>query len=322
MLFWLVIQVLGNVETSFNDIWGVKKTRPIERKIADYLSVMVFAPILFIISSGAMVFLTTQVELIISKIAILGFLSPVLFLMVKLLPYILIWILFSFIYVFMPNTHVNISSGIFGGIIAGTIYVITQWAYITFQIGVARYNAIYGSFAALPLFLGWLQISWLIVLFGAEISFANQNVDTYEFEPDCLRASPYFKSLLSLYIMHFIVKSLMSPESPKTPCTSQRISHELDIPIRLVRDILYTLVECGLLTRTTEDEDKGRGAWYHPAYAPEFYTTRSVLAKIEHYGSEDIPVTKTPELEKLRGLLEGFWGSVSSPLSPGLLKDV
>ena len=103
----------------------------------------------------------------------------------------------------------NVVAGLFivGGIFAGLIYQIVQFAYITFQIGVSRYGAIYGSFAALPLFLIWLQISWLIVLFGAEISFAFQNVHTYEFEPDCLRVKPSFKKLLALRIAHSCIKN-------------------------------------------------------------------------------------------------------------------
>ena len=130
---------------------------------------------------------------------------------------------------FMPNTKVNFKSAVLAGIAAGTLYQILQWAYVNFQIGVAKYNAIYGSFAALPLFLVWLQLSWLVVHFGAEVSFAHQNVDTYEFEPDCLRISYSFKRLLSLSIAHFIIKSFSSGD---TPPAGEAISHALDIPIR------------------------------------------------------------------------------------------
>jgi len=107
----------------------------------------------------------------------------------------------------MPNIRVRIGSGLLGGIVAGTIYQILQWIYITFQIGVSKYGAIYGSFAALPLFLVWLQASWMIMLFGAEISFASQHVDTYEFEPDALEAMPSFRRLLSLRIAQLCVKT-------------------------------------------------------------------------------------------------------------------
>ena len=182
VLFWTVIKVLGNIEKSFNDIWGIKEARSLGRRFSDYLSVMLLCPVLLIMSSGATVFLATQITLLTEKFAFLGVFAPAIFLIVKLLPFCVIWALFSFIYIFMPNTKVYFKSGLIAGIAAGTIYQVVQWIYINFQVGVSKYNAIYGSFAALPLFLVWLQLSWLIVLLGVEISFARQNVDTYEFE--------------------------------------------------------------------------------------------------------------------------------------------
>ena len=178
VLFWTVIKVLGSIENSFNNVWGVKKSRPWSRKFTDYMSVLLIAPILFILSSSLMVFITSQVTFITEKFALLGYFSSLIFFLLKLLPYCIVWILFTFIYIFMPNTKVRFTSGLVGGIVAGTIYQLVQWGYIAFQVGVAKYNAIYGSFAALPLFLVWLQLSWLVVLFGAEICFSHQNVDT------------------------------------------------------------------------------------------------------------------------------------------------
>jgi membrane protein len=197
-LLWTVIKVFSQIERSFNDIWEVDTSRTLGRKFSDYLSIMLISPILFILSSSVTVFITTQITAITQKIALIGMFSPVIFLMLKLIPYGLIWILFIFMYILMPNTKVNFASGLIAGVIAGTIYQIAQWGYITFQVGVAKYNAIYGSFAALPLFLIWIQLSWLVVLFGAEISFAYQYVDTYEFDPDSRRISTAFRKLLSL----------------------------------------------------------------------------------------------------------------------------
>jgi len=190
VLFWSLIKVLSHIESSFNAIWEIKKHRSIGRKISDYLSIALICPILVIMSSSVTVFITTQIKHITEKVALLGMFSPIIFFFLKLLPYGLIWILFTTIYIFMPNTRVNFSSGIIAGVFAGTLYQIVQWAYINFQVLVAKYNAIYGSFAALPLFLIWLQISWLIVLFGAEISFSYQNVHTHEFDPMARKITP------------------------------------------------------------------------------------------------------------------------------------
>jgi membrane protein len=200
VLFWTIIKVLGNIESSFNDIWGVKTPRAFGRKLADYLSVMLICPVLIILAGSITVLLTTRLASMLEQLSFLGYLANVLIALLKLLPYGVIWLVFTFIYVFMPNTKVELKSALWGGILAGTVYQLVQLAYIKFQIGVSNYGAIYGSFAALPLFLAWLQLSWLIVLLGAEASFAHQNVATYEFEQDCLTVNPRFKRMTALAV--------------------------------------------------------------------------------------------------------------------------
>jgi len=158
VLFWAVIKVLGQIEESLNDIWGIKEQRSLGRKFGDYLSLMLVCPILIILSSSVTIFVTTQVTLIMERITILGAFSPVVLFLMKLLPYSLLWGLFTFLYMFMPNTKVRFTSALLAGVVSGTIFQVVQWAYIAFQIGVAKYNAIYGSFAAFPLFLIWLQL--------------------------------------------------------------------------------------------------------------------------------------------------------------------
>src|SRR5690554_7024413 len=120
-------------------------------------------------------------------------------------PYILIWAVFSIMFLLMPNTKVRVSSAIFGGIIAGSLFLGLQFAYITFQIGMSKYNAIYGSFAALPLFLIWMHSSWLVVLLGAELSYAHQNEKSYEYETDTQRISHDYRKLVSLLVVKNVV---------------------------------------------------------------------------------------------------------------------
>ncbi len=153
LLFWTIVKVLGNIEQSFNDIWGVKQGRTLARKFTDYLSLMLIAPLLFIMSGSVTVLITSEVTAIMEKISILGAVGPLIFTLLKLLPYMMIWLLFTVLYMMMPNTRVKFRSALFGGVIAGTIYQLVQWVYINFQIGVSSYGAIYGSFAALPLLL-------------------------------------------------------------------------------------------------------------------------------------------------------------------------
>ncbi|NLX20155.1 MAG: YihY/virulence factor BrkB family protein [Phycisphaerae bacterium] len=317
VLFWAVIKVLGNIERSFNDIWGIEKDRPLGRKFADYLSVMLVCPVLVIVASSLTVFITTQVTLITERVALLGVLSGIISLSLKLLPYAVIWILFSFVYVFMPNTKVTLRSGILAGIVAGTIYQAVQWIYITFQVGMAKYNAIYGSFAALPLFLVWLQLSWLIILFGAEICFAHQNVETYEFEPDCLRVSRGFRTLLSLQITHLLVRNF---REGLEPATATGLSRALDIPVRLVHQILDDLVKSGILSETRAQEDKETA--YQPGRSTENLTIACVIDALARQGTDRIPVARTPELAALAGSLESFRETVEQSPANKLLREL
>lgn len=316
-LFWAIIKLLSNIENSFNEIWGVKKPRSIGRKFSDYLSIMLICPILLALSGSVTVFVSTQIQLIVQKISILGLLGPVISLLLRLLPYCTLWIAFTFIFIFMPNTKVKFRSGLIAGIVAGTIFQLVQWAYVNFQIGAAKYGAIYGSFAALPLFLLWLQISWLVVLFGAEVSFAYQNVETYEFEPDCLSVSYSFKKLLSLLIVLRLVRSFSAGEKPSG---AAQLSHKLEIPIRLVRELLYELTESGVIVEVETGQDKEPA--YQPAIDTNLLTVKYVIDALEKHGSADIPVAKSEQLDKLSNSLAQFAKAMETLPANALLKNL
>ncbi|MCM8773488.1 MAG: YihY/virulence factor BrkB family protein [Candidatus Omnitrophica bacterium] len=223
---------------------------------------------------------------------------------------------FTFIYIFIPNAKVNFTSGLVGGIVAGTLYQLMQWVYIDLQIGVAKYNAIYGSFAVLPLFLVWLQLSWRMVLLGAEISFAHQNVDTYEFEPDCLNVSFLFKRLLTLRIVNMVSKNFAQGNKP---FTAQEISRNLDIPIRLVRDILYELTRGGVFTSVQEGT---RTPAYQPALDINFLTIKFVMDKLDTYATDSLPVLNTKELKRIKDSLESFGKMIEESPANLLLKEI
>lgn len=317
VLFWTVIKVLNSIEISFNDIWGIKKSRSFGRKVSDYLSIMLICPFFVIASSGVTVFLSTQIELIVQRLAFLGSLGSLVLLSLQLLPYVIMWILFTFIYIFMPNTKVNLFSGIFGGIVAGTIYQVVQIIYIKFQVGVGNANVIYGSFAALPLFLLWLQLSWRIVLFGTEVSFAHQNIDTYEFEHDCLNVSHTFKRMVSLQIATMVVKRFVGGQSP---LTASQISDEIDIPIRLVEDILFELTEAGIMSEMKDSTYKQ--SLYQPARDSHHLTICFINNVLDKKGVSDIPVVRTAELIKIQESLKDFEERIEHSPANRLLKDI
>jgi membrane protein len=217
----------------------------------------------------------------------------------------------------MPNTKVNVRSGLFGGIMAGTIYEFVQWIFITFQVGVSSYGTIYGSFAVLPLFLIWLQVSWLIALLGAEISFAHQNVETYKFEPSSLHVSPSFKKLLALQISYVCVKNFYNGDRP---WSAGQISNALEIPIRLVNQILLELEQCQILSKVRGMDEKEPG--YQPVRNVDTLSVHFVVQAIDNLGSHDIVLPQSMELTKISECLNEFASIVNNSKANLLLKDI
>ena len=317
ILFWTVMKVLGHIEHSFNDIWQIYQPRSFIRKFSDYFSMMLIAPFFIILANLFTVFLTTKITEITENIALFGFLSPILLLFVRLIPYMLIWMLFTILYLVMPNTKVNLYSALLAGIIAGTLFQLVQWGYIHFQVGVSRYNAIYGSFAALPLLLLWMQVSWLVVLFGAEISFANQNVEQYEFESESLNMSSYNRRIISIYITHLLVKNFENGVSPYTP---RQISKELQIPIRLVREVLFELTEINIISTTKTMYIKETA--YQPAIDINKITVKFLIDKLEHRGMDVLIARNSKEIDKIRDIMVSFNEKLKNSAENILIKEV
>ena len=316
-LVWTVLKVLSNIEQSFNEIWGVQEPRSWVRKVSDYLSLMFVLPVLFIISSAATVAVASRVQSIVGKLVLLGYLAPVIKFLIHSLPLLVIWFMFTLLYIIMPNTNVRVRPALIAGVAAGTAFQLFQYLYVAFQIGVAKYNAIYGSFAALPLFLIWLQASWMIVLSGAELSFATQDVDTYEFEPDANLASPAFRKLLSLRIVNLLVEHFSRGEKP---LDEDSIAHQLGIPVRLLRHLLHDLTEAGIIAPVRSIQEKVHA--YQPAFDPDQMTIVTVLDSLENRGSDNLPVLQSAELDQIRHLMESLRIQNSNSDANRLLKEI
>jgi membrane protein len=317
LLFWTVISILGKIEESLNAIWEVKKPRTLSRKFSDYMAMMVLAPVLLIISSSLTVVVASQVKVIAQKIAFLGAFSQVILFLLNLFPYVSVWVLLTMLYLLMPNTRIPLRSGIFAGIAAGTLFQVVQWIYIKFQIGIASYGAIYGSFAALPLFLAWLQLSWMIVLFGAEIAFSNEHYETYGFQPDYSTLSVFSKKLLILKIFHLLVKNFSQGEKP---LNASRIADTLEIPVRLVRQLLNELIGAGLVVETAKGA-KDEAA-FQPGRAPEHLTVKYALDAYEQYGDTPIPVSQSEEAEKISLYLKNISDIVEKSSANVKLREI
>lgn len=316
VLFFAVMKVLGHVEAAFNNIWQVRQSRTFFRKFSDYFSLILIAPVLIFLSSSLSVFITTQLKGMAEAITFIGYFSKVITIIVNIIPYVITWLLFTFVYIIMPNTKVNYKSALVAGIIAGTAFQLVQLGYIHFQVLMSRYNTIYGSFAALPLFLIWLQISWFLVLFGAEISFANQNIERYEHESESLNISHYYRRILTLLIAKTVIQNF---EQGNKPYTASEIAHKLGFPIRIVREILFELTDANIFNEIISDNiDKA----FQPATDIHKITIRYIIETLDKKGHDDIEIEQTEELKKIAHTQATFFKAFEKTPENKLLKDI
>lgn len=270
VLFWSVLGLLSSIETTLNAIWKMPISRTIGRRISDYLAIMVICPFFLITSSSITVWLSHLTRTAQSNVFV-EVVNPLLLLILKFFPFLLSWILFIFVYFFLPNTKVYMRSAVIAGLIAGTVFQFWQWLYIKFQIGVSSYGAIYGSFAALPLFLIWLQISWLILLLGAELAFEIENDLFIPYRRTVYLSSKAAALLISYRCIEAFVKG-------NPPQTDRSLAHELGISLNHLHILLEALQKERILSAVFY---KDRTIGYQPARAIESITFTMVCNAID-----------------------------------------
>lgn len=278
LLLYTVINLLSNIEDNFNKIWQIKTGRTYFRMFTDYLALIIIAPVFLICNAGVNILLSITAE----QQYLLGLvLGPFM----EVVPFLITILLFTIIYIYIPNTKVRFSSALLGGVFTGVCFQIFQMLYIGGQIWISKYNAIYGSFAALPLLLLWLQLTWFFVLFGVQLSFAFQNVNKFSFEQETSTISRRYKDFVTLMIMTLIVKRF---EKGNKPYTADELSEHYKIPTKLTSDTLFFLEEVGLLVETPSENT------LVPAYIPSLdighITVAYMFEKIDRHGSEDFMI--------------------------------
>lgn len=252
LLLWSVIRMLSSTELAMNRIWGVKRGRTLVKKFTDYLSILFIAPILVVLISSMNVFMMSNLQEYAMDEGFLRYASAALKAVLALIPYVLVWFLFVFLYMFMPTTPVRFKYALIAGIVAGTVFQIVQWFYIRFQIGVSSYNAIYGGLAALPLLLVWLQLSWSIVLWGTELCYIMRNrhfIYRNAMNPDNRWVDNVEVAVKVLkYISDLYTHDQGSP-------TLAMICKKLKMSSSKIRIILQELVDRKILVEVKEDDD-------------------------------------------------------------------
>ena len=287
MLLWTVLNLINDIEIVFNRIWNLKKGRTIYRMITDYFSMLLITPIVIVVSGGLSLFMSTSVEDMIN----FELLTPFLKFLIKLIPFVFTWFMFTSLYIVMPNTKVKFKYALIAGILAGSAYQGFQYIYIGSQMWVTRYNAIYGSFAALPMFLLWMQISWTICLFGALLDYAGQNIRNFSFDKDTRNISRRYKDFITVLIMSLITKRFVE-QGP--PYTAQELSEDNQIPLRLTVQVLNNLTEIGFINERTDDI-KSDKVGYQPAFDVNQMNVAMLFERLDRHGSENFKVDNTKE---------------------------
>ncbi|MDD1627766.1 MAG: YihY/virulence factor BrkB family protein [Methylococcaceae bacterium] len=314
VLFWTIINMIGNIEESFNFIWKIGKGRSMSRKFSDYLSLMLLAPVLLIASSSITVFLKTKITWLITVIELPEFGTWLVLRALGLSPLMLMTGLFAFMFIFMPNHKIHYRAGIIAGIVTGILYHLSQWAYLSLQIGVSSYNAIYGSFAALPLFVVWLQTGWMIVLFGCEVAFFLQNYEIYRNNNRFSDLSFSLKKVIALQITHLIIKNFMQLNKP---FTATEIATRLVIPIAIIQPVLLNLLASHIIVEFKyPDEDEV----YHPAVDINILTIAYIIDALEHCGQNHLPDMNQERL--FMNAINTFKKLIQASEQNRLLKDI
>ena len=314
LLLWSIISLLNNIENSFNEIWEIKRGRTWTRKITDYLSIMLIGPVFIILSGGLTVWLKTGLDNVASNIDLI---SPATAVFLKIFAFALIWGMFIFLYMALPNTKVTFKGAAMGSLVAALLFEFLQWAYVSSQIGVASYNKIYGSFAALPLFLIWVQYSWFVVLFGAELTFAHQNVDHYELESDINNISDRYKRVIALMIANLVVKNF---NEGKTALTAIEIAGRLDLPVRLARVVINEFTDTGVFNEVKMHNDKEIG--YQPGISDSKLTVKFIIDKLDERGVNQLPIDDSRELETVNRLMKDMDEVMNTNKGNMLVKDL
>jgi membrane protein len=317
ILIYSVMSLLHHIENSFNHIWQIKSSRPWYRKFTDYLTIMVIAPVFIIFSGSLTGFISIGLDKYMATAPILAYFKPIISFLIKFVPYFISWILMTVMFIIMPNTKVKIVPALISGIITGTIIQILQLLYWEIQWGIANKNVIYGSFAAFPLLMIWLQATWTTVLWGAELSFANQNVSRYEYESEALNISNYQKRALILLIMQLIIRNFSAGENPMS---AEYVASSLRVPIRVVREILQELSSVRLVSEIHVNEEKE--GLYQPALDINKLTIGYVFSKLDRRGVDHFMGSKNKDYDKVVTILDKFDRLLAKSESNMLIMDL
>ena len=311
-LLYTVISLLDDIEIAFNEIWDIKKDRSIYQKITDYIAICLLVPVMMICSSGVSIFMSSTFQ----SNEHFSFLTPLVNIALELSPFILAFLAFSISFCLIPFTKVKFKYAATSGAICAVIFQILQMLFLSGQLYVSKYNAIYGSFSFLPLLLIWLQLSWLILLFGCVLTYSMQNIFAFNFLDNTVPPSRSLETKVMLIIMTVIAKRFHEEKKPLSP---QEISVVYNLPIRMVNRLCDKLQKAGLVNMVVKDNETIGVA---PAVDTDDLTVGNIFKKFETEGNSDyIPRFKEIYAETIT-TLDKWFGKCYEELSEIPLKDI
>lgn len=311
-LLWTLVSLLSDIETAFNQIWDIKHDRSIYQKITDYIAICLLVPVLMICSSGVSIFMSSSLQ----SSTHLSFLTPLVNIGLEASPFILAWLAFSISFYLIPNTKVRFKYAASAGAICAVMFQILQMLFISGQIYVSKYNAIYGSFSFLPLLLIWLQFSWLILLFGCVLTYSFQNVFAFNFLDTTVPPSDNYVRKVTIIVMAVISQRF---EQEKTPLTRSQLSFLYDIPIRMVSRICDKLHKAGFINFVYLPDDKIGVA---PAVETNTLTVADLFGKLDTLGNSDFIPRFNTIYEKPIKAIDAWFEKSYEPLKEDFIRDI
>ena len=292
-LLYTVFNLLSTIENVFNRIWETTKGRTFKDKVTSYFTMIFLLPVMITVSSGITLTMTTIQNSFMKDFVILGSMTTFL---LKLVPFVLIVFTFVAIFMALPNVKVRFVPALLSGLLAGASFHLFQMLYINGMLWISTYNAIYGGFAAFPLLLLWMQLTWIITLFCAKLCYAIQNVNKFTYEKEVTRVSRRYSDFLTVLIMAHIVQRFVDPKH-LAPYTVEQLADQCRIPVKLTTMIIRQLLALRLIVEVKNTKQSKTGNYY-PAVDPETLSVGSLIARLDSFGSENFKVDKNKYMKE------------------------
>lgn len=299
ILLWTAWSMLNNIETAFNNIWKLKNERSLVRKISDYMSMIFLFPVLLLLSLGTNFYIASNVQQF--------FQSNINTYWAQGINTIFSIVIITMLYIIMPNKRIRLGDALYGGCVAGLLFQCFQWLYVHYQVKLAAYNAIYGSFAALPLFILWISYSWMIIFVGLQMIVVQANYKASQYFRSDFTLSWHQKQLLSLCFLRVIIHSFQ--KECAQPVTLLSLCRMFNLPLKTTEDILSLLEEVQLIDKVTSEQSALSGAKtevYKPFYDVHQMDIGSVLGKLSRCSSASASLPRMDMIEKMEKMLHNY----------------